>query len=87
MSLRRFRKQAEGLSLEKLNRGEIRRRKKKAADEEDGEEGEEDDELQVGLRPGKGEGATEMFVLIIPFFFFSSSKAHLVCVSDCFVDK
>lgn len=48
MSLRKFRKQAEGLDLEKLNRGEVRRRKKKAA------VAEEDEESNVGLRKGKG---------------------------------
>ncbi|CDZ98612.1 Uncharacterized conserved protein [Phaffia rhodozyma] len=64
MSLRRFRKQAEGLSLEKLNRGEIRRRKKKTTGtaEEGEEEGEDDgeEEIQVGLRPGKGSGGKEI---------------------------
>lgn len=71
LSLRRLRKQAEGLDLEKLNRGEVRRRKKKAvvaaAAEDGGEDEEEEDGLeytadgnQVGLRAGKGKEREEI---------------------------
>lgn len=73
MSLRRFRKQAEGLDLDKLNRGEVKKRKKKqreqqraegsadgaapAGEEEDDEE-EGGDEVTVGgLKQGRGEGS------------------------------
>lgn len=55
MSLRKFRKQAEGLDVEKLNRGEVRRRKKKAAEVA----AEEEEESQVGLRRGKSSGRVE----------------------------
>ena len=64
MSLRRFRKQAEGLDLEKLNRGEVKKRKKKqqqqqaadgsgegappAGEDEDDEDEEGGDEVTVG---------------------------------------
>lgn len=71
MSLRRFRKQAEGLDLEKLNRGEVKKRKKKQqqAAAEEGEEGEgagedededgegEGEEVTAGgLKQGRGDG-------------------------------
>jgi hypothetical protein len=65
LSLRRLRRQAEGLDLEKLNRGEVRKRKKKAVAAEGEEEAEEEGEggeeqSQVGLRAGKGKGREEI---------------------------
>lgn len=69
MSLRRFRKQAEGLDLEKLNRGEVKKRKKKQQQQaqQEGEEPvpDEDDEDEEGggeevtaggLKQGRGDG-------------------------------
>lgn len=69
MSLRRFRKQAEGLDLEKLNRGEVKKRKKKqqqaaaeegeegeGAGEDEDEDGEGEEVTAGGLKQGRGDG-------------------------------
>jgi len=70
LSLRRFRAQSSGLALDKLNRGEVRRRKARAAAAggEGGEEGEEGDgdggedgqpKVVAGLVQGKGSKPAE----------------------------
>lgn len=61
LSLRRFRAQASGLALDKLNRGEVKRRKAKAKAEDEEEDGEDDGEPKVvaGLVQGKGTGKPE----------------------------
>ena len=85
MSLRRFRKQAEGLDLEKLNRGEVKKRKKKqqqqqAADgsgenapptgeDEDDEDEEGGEEVSVG---GLKQGRGEQSVQVSHAFIRDS---------------
>lgn len=84
LSLRRFRAQSSGLSLDKLNRGEVRRRKAKtaAASGEGGEEGEEGEEdgvedgqpkVVAGLVQGKGSKPVED-ECVTPFFLSLSGR-------------